>query len=180
MPEELTPAQKAARTRKLRAIEREAQQKHADTFAKARESEAASKKALTEYCEKRKWRVAFFEGATGSPRTGIIDAIMFRIAKGNADVLDLRLVQLKGGKAGISGAEIARLKKAIGTITLDWIVAAFDGSVFAFAARGKGSRSHTCFRRDSLAGSRKTQRSGKTRLDYYPRQSRESRGQVVR
>src|ERR1700679_1147590 len=109
MPEDLTPAQKAARTRKLRAIEAANQQKHLNIFEKARASEAASKKALTEYCEKRKWRVAFFEGKTGSPRTGIIDAIMFRIAKSNADVLDLRLVQLKGGKAGISGAEIARL-----------------------------------------------------------------------
>ena len=129
MPEELTPAQKAARTRKLRALEREAQQKHLNAFEKARASEAASKEALRAYCEKHRWRVAFFEGKTGSPRTGIIDAIMFRIAKGNADVLDLRLVQLKGGKAGISGAEIARLKKAIGTVTLDWIIAAFDGSV---------------------------------------------------
>jgi hypothetical protein len=127
MPEELTPAQKAARTRKLRAIEREAQQKHLDAFTKARASEAASKEALRAYCEKHKWRVAFFEGSTGSPRTGIIDAIIFRISKGNADALDLRLVQLKGGKAGVTGAEIARLKKAIGAVSTSWMIAAFDG-----------------------------------------------------
>jgi hypothetical protein len=127
MPEELSPAQKAARTRKLRAIERETQQKHLNAFAKARASEAASKEALRVYCEKHKWRVAFFEGATGSPRTGIIDAIIFRIAKGNADVLDLRLVQLKGGKAGITAAEIARLRKAPTNVLTDWMIAAFDG-----------------------------------------------------
>jgi hypothetical protein len=127
MPEEWTPAQKAARTRKLRALEREAQQKHADAFAKARASETASKDALRAYCEKHNWRVAFFEGKTGSPRTGIIDAIIFRISRGNADALDLRLVQLKGGKAGVTGAEIARLKKAIGTVSVNWLLAAFDG-----------------------------------------------------
>src|SRR5690242_109056 len=125
MPE-LTPAQKAARTRKLRAIERATQQKHLSAFEKARASEAASKEALRAYCEKHKWRVAFFEGATGSPRTGIIDAIVFRISKSNADGLDLRLVQLKGGKAGVTGAEIGRLKKAIGTVHADWMIAAFD------------------------------------------------------
>lgn len=129
MPEELTPAQKAARTRKRRAAAQKAQQtkKRMGAFVKARASEAASKEALKAYCAQHGWRVAFFEGETGAPRTGIIDAIIFRIAKGNADVLDLRLVQLKGGKAGISGAEIARLKKAIGTVAVNWMIAAFDG-----------------------------------------------------
>ena len=127
MPEELTPAQKGARTRKIRALERDTHQKHLNAFEKARASEAASKEALRTYCEKHNWRVAFFEGKTGSPRTGIIDAIIFRIAKGNADALDLRLVQLKGGKAGVTGAEIARLKKAIGAVSTSWMIAAFDG-----------------------------------------------------
>ena len=77
----------------------------------------------------RKARLAsrLFRGTTGSPRTGIIDAIAFRISKGNADVLDLRLVQLKGGKAGISGAEIGRLKKAVGDVEVGWLIAAYDG-----------------------------------------------------
>ena len=47
--------------------------------------------------------------------------------RGQADVLDLRLVQLKGGSAGVSGAEIARLKKACTTVTVNWLIAAFDG-----------------------------------------------------
>src|ERR1700722_8047712 len=77
--------------------------------------------------EAHKWRVAFFEGVGGSPRTGIIDAIIFRISKQDADSLDLRLVQLKGGAAGVSGTEIARLKKAIRAVAVNWMIAAFDG-----------------------------------------------------
>ncbi len=104
---------------------------HTRTWKAAREksviAEAASKEALREYCRQHSWRVAFFEGETGSPRTGIIDAIVFRISKGNADALDLRLVQLKGGKAGISAREIARLKRASGDVDVKWLIAAYDG-----------------------------------------------------
>ncbi len=60
-------------------------------FAKVRASEAASKEALRLYCQEHGWKVAFFEGATGSPRTGIIDAIAFRLGRSNADLLDVRL-----------------------------------------------------------------------------------------
>lgn len=45
-------------------------------FEKARAAAAASKAALRAYCEKHGWRVAFFEGPAGAPRTGIIDAIV--------------------------------------------------------------------------------------------------------
>jgi len=97
-------------------------------FAKARAAEAASKEALRAYCEERRWRVAFLEGATGSPRTGIVDAIVFSIDRKDADRLDVRLVQLKGGKAGVSGAEIARLKQAAKNAAVSWAIAAFDGN----------------------------------------------------
>ena len=129
MTDELTAGQKAARTRKRRAAALKAKEtrKRMDAFTKARAAEAASKEALRAYCEQHRWRVAFFEGKTGVPRTGIIDAIIFRVSRKNSDVLDLRLVQLKGGKAGVSGAEIARLKKAVGGVAVDWLIAAFDG-----------------------------------------------------
>lgn len=90
-------------------------------------AEKASKEALRLHCEEKGWKVAFFEGKTGAPRTGIIDAVIFRIAKGKADCLELRLVQLKGGKAGISGPEIKRLKDAAKSVNLDWLIAAYDG-----------------------------------------------------
>ncbi len=96
-------------------------------FAKARATEAASKEALRAYCDEHGWRLTFFEGATGAPRTGIIDAVVFRLGRKDSDLLDVRLVQLKGGKAGVSGAEIARLKKAVEGATIKWLIAAFDG-----------------------------------------------------
>jgi hypothetical protein len=96
-------------------------------FIKARAAEAASKAALKAHCEETGWRVAFFEGKTGAPRTGIIDAVAFRLQRKNADALDVRLIQLKGGKAGVSGPEIARLKKAVMDAHISWMIAAFDG-----------------------------------------------------
>jgi hypothetical protein len=96
-------------------------------FAKARASEAASKEALRQYCAKNGWKLAVFEGATGSPRTGIVDAIAFRLGRKDCDLLDIRLVQLKGGKAGVTAAEISRLKKAVAGATVKWLIAAFDG-----------------------------------------------------
>ena len=118
-PDRREAAHKAWRTR--RAV---------SAFAKVRASEAASKEALRLYCGKHGWKLAFFEGVTGAPRTGIIDAIAYRLGRGNADMLDVRLVQLKGGKAGISGAEISRLKRASAGATVNWLIAAFDGKTF--------------------------------------------------
>jgi hypothetical protein len=122
---QLTPGQKAARTKKRRkaALKAVRTRRHLSAFAKARAEEAASKEALRAYCQERKWKIAFFEGASGAPRTGIIDAIAFRLGRTNADTLQVRLVQLKGGKAGVSGAEIARLKKAASVADVKWVIA---------------------------------------------------------
>jgi hypothetical protein len=129
MADNLSAGQKAARTRKRRMAASKAVQtkKRLSAFAKARAAEAASKEALKLYCEEHGWKIAFFEGATGSPRTGIIDAIAFRLGRKNADALDLRLIQLKGGNAGISGGEIGRLKKAATVASVKWMIAAYDG-----------------------------------------------------
>jgi hypothetical protein len=110
------PALKAWRTRR-----------HKSAFLKAKAAAGASKAALEAYCTEHGWKVAFFEGATGAPRTGIVDAVAFRIARGKRDALEFRLIQLKGGNAGVSGREIARLKKAIASANVHWWIAAFDG-----------------------------------------------------
>jgi hypothetical protein len=131
MPEELSAGQKAARTKQRRAAARKAlrTRKQMSAFAKARAAEAGSKEALRLYCKDHGWRVAFFEGDTGAPRTGIIDAIAFRLGRKDSDLLDIRLVQLKGGDAGVSAKEIARLKNAASTAKVDWLIAEFDGDV---------------------------------------------------
>jgi hypothetical protein len=69
----------------------------------------------------------FFEGDTGAPRTGIVDAIIARIRPDDADAVDLRLVQLKAGAGGLTATEISRLKRAVTVLTTDWLLAAFDG-----------------------------------------------------
>ena len=63
-----------------------------------------------------------------APRTGIIDAVAFRIAKGKGKAGDLqvRLIQLKGGRAGVSGREITRLKAAVESAEVEWLIAALD------------------------------------------------------
>lgn len=114
----------AARRRALKAWRT---RRRLSAFTKARASEAASKEAFRLHFEGKGWRVAFFEGKTGSPRTGIIDAVAFRLDRKDSDLLDLRLVQLKGGHAGISGPEIARLKKAAASVVVKWLIAEFDG-----------------------------------------------------
>ncbi len=127
--ETMSAGEKAARTRKQRAAARKAvkkkKQMNARTLAIA--AEAASKAALQEYCKEHGWRVAFFEGESGAPRTGIIDAIAFRLGRKNADLLDMRLVQLKGGHSGTSGPEITRLKAAAANAKVGWLIAEFDG-----------------------------------------------------
>src|SRR5881628_3624712 len=97
------------------------------TWAKVHAAETASKDALKAYCEEHGWKIAFFEGKTGSPRTGIIDAIAFRLGRKDRDLLDIRLVQLKGGNAGVTAREIARLKKAAASASVNWLIAEYDG-----------------------------------------------------
>ena len=70
----------------------------------------------------------FFEGASGAPRTGIVDAVMVRIKPSKADSIEVRLVQLKGGLAGLTAAEVTRLKKATASLSTDWLFAAYDGA----------------------------------------------------
>lgn len=90
-------------------------------------SERASKEALHAWCRHAGWRVLFFEGATGAPRTGIVDAVIVRIRPGEPDDIDIRLVQLKAGASGLTASEITRMKRAVEGLSRDWLLAAFDG-----------------------------------------------------
>jgi hypothetical protein len=96
-------------------------------WGKAHQVEKDSKNALEEYCQERGWYLAFFEGPTGAPRTGIIDAIAYRLGRHNPDKMDLRLIQPKGGKAGVTAEEIGRLKKAARGVDIKFLIAEFDG-----------------------------------------------------
>jgi hypothetical protein len=94
---------------------------------KARKTEKASKAAFSAWCRKNGWKVVFFEGDTGAPRTGIVDAVIVRIRRREPDCVEVRLVQLKSGSAGVTAGEITRLKRAVKNLCADWILAVFDG-----------------------------------------------------
>ena len=96
---------------------------------RARKAEGDSKVALGEWCRKNNWKVVFFESATGSPRTGIVDAVTIRIKPGKPDSIEIRLVQLKAGTSGLTAAEIGRLKKAVASLSTDWLLAAYHDEV---------------------------------------------------
>lgn len=118
-------------------------------FMKARAAEAASKAALKAHCEENGWRVAFFEGKTGAPRTGIIDAVAFRLGLGRPDQIDIRLIQLKGGNAGINGREITRLKDAASEARVSaalkkngwWVVAHYQKTLIGIEDRHRTTKS---------------------------------------
>ena len=110
------------------AAARKAWQTRRSARYRASKSEKASKVALAAWCRANGWKVLFFEGASGAPRTGIVDAIIARIRPGDADAIELKLVQLKSGAGGLTAREIARLKEAVTNLSKDWLLAAFDGN----------------------------------------------------
>jgi hypothetical protein len=112
---------------------------------RADESERASKDALKSWCKETGWKVLFFEGASGAPRTGIVDAVVARIrppevGPRDADGIDIRLVQLKSGKGGLTGREIARMEQAVERMSKGWVLAAFDSPKLHFLPEIPGRR----------------------------------------
>ena len=101
---------------------------------RASRSERGSKEALASWAKANGWKAVFFEGKTGAPRTGVVDAVLIRIARAEPDVLEVRLVQLKAGSGGLTAREIARLKNALQVMRTSWVLAAFDGTELHFVA----------------------------------------------
>src|SRR5437867_946971 len=99
---------------------------------KARKQERVSKDALREWCKANRWKVVFFEGESGAPRTGIVDALMVRIKPRESDSIEIKLVQLKSGSSGLTAKEIRRLKDAMEQVSKDWVLAAYDGEALHF------------------------------------------------
>ena len=62
----------------------------------------------------------------------------YRLDRKNADQLDVKLIQLKGGKAGITGKEIRRLKQAAENARVNWELAAFDGNTLQLVPEDAG------------------------------------------
>ena len=108
-----------------RKLEKKA--KSEEAWVKAHASEKKSKRALKRWCKENRWKVLFFEGPTGAPRTGIVDAVIARILPDNPDAVEISLVQLKSGNSGLTAKELNRLKNAPSLLLANWLFAAFDG-----------------------------------------------------
>jgi hypothetical protein len=127
---------------------------------RAGRSERASKRALSAWADAHGWRVVFFEGSTGAPRTGIVDAVLIRLARAKADNVEIRLVQLKAGAGGLTASDITRLKTAAQAIRCEWILAAFDGTELHFLS-GDQHSGHGAEQRAAPDGQRGGQRVGR-------------------
>jgi hypothetical protein len=80
---------------------------------RAQRTAKRSQEALREWAKQQGWYVLFLDASSGYPRTGIVDAVMLRIPTSAPDELEVRLVQLKGGSAGLTAPEVARLEAAV-------------------------------------------------------------------
>lgn len=74
----------------------------------------------------------FLDAASGHPRTGIADALLFRIKPRAADQIELYIVQLKGGGAGFKAAEMARLTNAAAAVKATPLIILHDGGELHF------------------------------------------------
>jgi hypothetical protein len=112
--DELSPGKKAWITRRSATY-------------RARQTARASQLTLERWAHQQGWRVVFLDADSGNPRTGIVDAVLVRVRPRAKDQIDVRLVQLKSGVAGLTGAEFDRLCSAVERISVEGLAALCNG-----------------------------------------------------
>jgi hypothetical protein len=95
---------------------------------RARRTARQSQIAFEDWAQRHGWRVVFLDALSGHPRTGIVDAVLVRVRPRSRDQIDIRLVQLKSGVAGLTGREFERLCSAVEQISVEGLAALFDGT----------------------------------------------------
>ncbi|HVP65835.1 MAG TPA: hypothetical protein VMT17_01075 [Anaeromyxobacteraceae bacterium] len=95
---------------------------------KAKTTARKSQEALSRWAKAKAWHLVFLDAASGNPRTGIVDAVLLRITLKKPDVVQVRLVQLKGGLAGLKPREVTRLEAAVRSIDVRSMYALYDGT----------------------------------------------------
>lgn len=117
----ITPAEKAAHTKKWRAASKKAHQtsKSAKTFTKY-------------FLSKGGYKSMDLDTKKGYEYKGIVDLIAVKRDKKDPDVLTIVLFQVKGGGARMTDHEIARLRKAVSRIRVQWNVAEKPGKTVKF------------------------------------------------
>jgi hypothetical protein len=92
----------------------------------ARRTARLSQEALRIWAQSNGHHCLFLDAPSGNPRTGIVDALLIRIGKSDPDILEIQLVQLKGGGAGMTPLERTRLMEASRSVRLGAAVAMWD------------------------------------------------------
>jgi hypothetical protein len=129
-PEQPSPAKKAWMTRR-------------SANYRARRTAKASQSAFIKWAEEHGWRVVFLDSLSGHPRTGIVDAVLVRVRPRSKDQIDIRLVQLKAGAAGLTAREFDRLCSAAERVSVEGLLALCDGPHVFTAAVSRVSGAHS-------------------------------------
>ncbi|MCX6026137.1 MAG: hypothetical protein NTY23_07770 [Chloroflexi bacterium] len=95
---------------------------------RARRTARDSQVSLELWAKEHGWRVVFLDAPSGGPRTGIVDAVLLRIHPRSKDQIDIRLVQLKSGVAGLTGTEFDRLCSAVERVSAEGLAALCNGT----------------------------------------------------
>jgi hypothetical protein len=114
MSEKLSPASKAWLTRR-------------SANYRARQTAKGSQVAFEQWAKNHGWRVVYLDAPSGNPRTGIVDAVLLRVRPRAKDQIDIRLVQLKSGVAGLTGSEFERLCSAVEHVNVEGLAAFCNG-----------------------------------------------------
>lgn len=102
---------------------------------RAKKTAAQSQMALKNWARENGWKVIFLDAESGNPRTGIVDAILVRVRpkEPDPDALDIKLVQLKAGMAGLKPREMKRLREVATKLNAEHLVVLFDGKQLMFS-----------------------------------------------
>jgi hypothetical protein len=95
---------------------------------------ARSRKALTAWAAETGWRLAFLEPGAGNGRRGIVDAVLVRASPHDPDAVQVKLVQLRGGKAGLAPAAERRLERAAERVEIEVLHVFHDENGLCFSA----------------------------------------------
>jgi len=109
---ELSPAEKAAHTRKWRraAVRAHLTAKNAKTFTKYKLAQ-------------RGYKLLSLDSRRGFEYIGVVDLVAVKRDKEDPDRLRVVLIQVKGGSARVRLDEVRRLRKAVDKVVVSWNIA---------------------------------------------------------
>jgi hypothetical protein len=93
-----------------------------------------SRRALEAWAAEAGWRAVFVAPPAGKGRRGIVDAVLVRTSPRDPDAVQVKLVQLRGGKAGLAPAAERRLERAAERVEIEVLHVFHDRSGLCFSA----------------------------------------------